>query len=385
LKLNQFSKCLIILMVSFLSCSKEKSVATRQISNDGSNWFIFRGDQQLRGVANTILPDKLKLWWSFETGDDIKSSAVIDGKKIYIGSDDGFVYALNFATGELIWKLAAGSAVEAPPLYVDGGLFVGTQNGEFFAIDASSGKMRWQFKTEGQIKGSANWFTSEKNEIRIVVGSYDNFLYCLNAETGQKVWALETGNFINGAPAILNGKIVFGGCDALLHVLFAEQGNEVSTIEAGSYIAGSAALEDDRAFFGQYEAKFLSADLKLNNIIWEYGDPENGEAFFSSAAVTEDRILVGSRDYSLHCISKADGRKIWSFQTRDVVDSSPVICGDKVVFCSEDGRLYIVNLADGKLIWSYEIGSAIVGSPAVAAGKIAIGAQDGRLYVFGEA
>jgi eukaryotic-like serine/threonine-protein kinase len=384
MKISQLIKYTILLLILFSYCSKEESTDIITTIDQGTEWPIFRGNPELSGISKTTLPDEIKLLWSFKTEDDIKSSPVIGKNRVFIGSNDGFVYALKLSNGKLIWKFDTGDAVEAPPLYLNNAIYIGSLNGLFVALDARTGTVKWKFKTEGQISGSANWFTTAKKETWIIFGSYDNVMYCLNAETGKKVWAFETGNFINGAPAILNGKIVFGGCDAVLHVLSAENGEEDTFLEAGSYIAGSAALENGRAYFGHYEGKFLCGDFEQNKIIWEYEDEEYGDAFFSSPAITKDKVIVGSRDNNLHCINKQNGEKIWIFRTRDIVDSSPVICEQKIVFGSEDGRLYIVNLIDGKQIWSYEIGGAIISSPAVAKGKIVIGADDGRIYTFGE-
>ena len=107
-------------------------------------------------------------------------------------------------------------------------------------------------------------------------------------------------------------------------------------------------------------------------------------AFFSSPAVSKNRVVIGSRDKLVHCIDRKSGEKIWTFQTRDDVDSSPVIAGEQVVVGSNDGRLYVLELRGGDLIWSYEIGDDIVGSPAVTDGHIFVGAEDGRVYAFGE-
>jgi outer membrane protein assembly factor BamB len=41
--------------------------------------------------------------WMFETGGEVWSSASYNGKEIFIGSDDGFVYCLDI-DGKLLWK-----------------------------------------------------------------------------------------------------------------------------------------------------------------------------------------------------------------------------------------------------------------------------------------
>jgi outer membrane protein assembly factor BamB len=177
--------------------------------------------------------------------------------------------------------------------------------------------------------------------------------------------------------------VVFGGCDAQIRLVSLKNGKKIADIDTGSYIAASVAIEADYAYVGNYANKLLCIDLFGREIEWEYGDEYEGAPFFSSPAIGKDRILIGSRDYSLHCIEKKSGKKIWTFMTGGDVDSSPVICGEKVVFGSSDGRVYIVNLRDGKEIWSYEIGAGVTGSPAVAGGMVVIGADDGLIYAFG--
>ncbi len=84
----------------------------------------------------------------------------------------------------------------------------------------------------------------------------------------------------------------------------------------------------------------------------------------------------------MHCVSRDDGKVVWTFQTLGEVDSSPVICGDKVIIGSEDGRLYLLRLSDGKQVWSYEIGQPVTSSPAVANRMVVVGSDDGYVYAF---
>ena len=58
------------------------------------------GSQGLLGIAEGSLPAKLELLWSFKTGGAVKSSAAIQGGKVFVGSTDEQVYGLNFADGK---------------------------------------------------------------------------------------------------------------------------------------------------------------------------------------------------------------------------------------------------------------------------------------------
>lgn len=48
-----------------------------------------------------------KVIWSFGAGGRISQPPVIDGQRVLFGSHDGYAYALNAKTGELVWKFLA--------------------------------------------------------------------------------------------------------------------------------------------------------------------------------------------------------------------------------------------------------------------------------------
>jgi len=345
-------------------------------------WPMFRGSPGLVGVASGRLPESPALLWTFKTGGPVKSSAAIAQGRVFAGSEDGHVYALDLANGQKLWAFKTGGPIESSPLFLEGKVFVGSSDTYLYAIDAARGTEVWKYQTGEKILGAPNWIKDDKSGTPwILAGSYDYKLHCVDAATGKAVWTYETGNYINGSPAVGGGKTMFGGCDALLHVIRLQDGQKIKEVEAGAYIAGSGAVVGDRVYIGQYENEFLCIDTSQGNIVWRYKD--RPFPFFSSPAVANDRVVFGGRDKRLHCVQRSDGKPVWTFTTRGKVDSSPVVCGDRVVVGSDDGRLYVVSLAAGKELWSYEVGQPIGSSPAVVEGKIVIGADDGNVYAFG--
>jgi outer membrane protein assembly factor BamB len=377
--------CLLLFSLLMQSCTQKERIEGQQKNILTASWPIFRGDARLSGVSGEVISDSLKLLWTFQTEDEIKSSPVIGNNLVYIGSTDGKVYSINLIDGQQKWVFDTGNTIEAPPLLVDSTIFIGSLSGMFYALDANSGQLNWQFETDGQILGSANWITPQTGKNKwILVGNYDNFLYCFDSDNGKLKWKYETSNYINGAPATDNKNVIFGGCDELVHIVSGQDGSKVGEVLAGSYIAGSAAFISNHAYLGHYGEKLICIDLEQKKIVWEYGDEKDSGAFFSSPAVSDNYVIIGSRDRYLHCINRENGKRIWRFRTRDDIDSSPVICKNKVVVGSSDGRLYVVDISDGSEIWSYEIGAPVNTSPAIAGGKIVIGAEDGRIYAFGK-
>ena len=74
---------------------------------------MFRGGPALTGVAGGSLPERLDLLWTFKTAGPVKSSAAIVQDRVFIGSDDGNVYALALADGRKVWAFKTGGGVES--------------------------------------------------------------------------------------------------------------------------------------------------------------------------------------------------------------------------------------------------------------------------------
>jgi len=242
-------------------------------------WPSYRGNPELTGQQMWSYQIHWNYYGLFKTGDIIKSSPVVCGDNIFIGSNNGSLYSLS-KSGDLNWEFKTETSIEAPPLYLDSIIFVGSLEGIMFALDANTGGIIWQYSTEGQITGSVNWaYSSDKKSKQIIFGSYDYFLHSLDAKTGKLNWKYETDNYINGAAAT-NGEIaIFGGCDGYLHLVNTNNGSVSDTIDIGTYIASSAAIDDNVAFFGNYDGAFFSVDIsnkksfgimKMQDHIWAH-------------------------------------------------------------------------------------------------------------------
>lgn len=348
-----------------------------------ADWPMHRGGPELRGLAQMAAPVKAELLWQFKGDKPVKGAAAIAGGRVFFGDDGGKVHALDAATGKEQWTFKTAGGIEATPLVLNGTVFIGSSDAFLYALDAGTGALKWKYETGDKILGGANHAKSpDGKSVWILIGSYDANLHCVDASTGKAVWKHATDNYINGTPALTpGGEIIFGGCDSFIHVLQLADGKELRQIESTAYIASSVATADGLGYVGNYGNIVLAFDPKGGEVKWKYRD--RNFPYFSSAAVTADRVILGGRDKRLHCIDRASGKCVWTFQTRGEVESSPVVCGDAIIVGSADGRLYCVALADGKERWAYEIGAPVTASPAVADGRIVVGAEDGSVYCFG--
>jgi len=343
-----------------------------------NNWSQFRGNQSLTGVSQSNVPASLKQLWTYEAGESIESSAAIVGGTVFVGSQKGELVALSLENGSVYWKFPTGNPIgESSPAYNNGVVYIGDLGGWLNAINATDGKKLWAFKANGEIKSSPVVVGD-----RVLIGSYDENLYCLSARNGSVIWKFKTNGPVHSTPGIAEGMAFIAGCDEMFRAIRISDGKEVFNVSSGAYTGASPALRGGFAFYGTFDNEVLGVNLLGRKVDWRYEHPERKFPFYSSAAVTSTRIVVGGRDKFVHGLT-LQGKMAWTFPTRARVESSPAIAGDRVFVGSNDGRFYVLSLNGGAKLWEFDAGSPLSASPAIANGRIVIGSQDGRLYCFG--
>jgi outer membrane protein assembly factor BamB len=342
------------------------------------NWSQFRGNQRLTGVSASTVPNDLKLLWTFEAGDPIESSAAIVGSTVFVGTQKGELVSLNLDNGAVYWRYHVDSPIgESSPAYSNGVVYIGDLGGWFHAVNATDGKKLWAFKAGSEIKSSPVVVGD-----RVLIGSYDQHLYCISTRNGSLIWKVKTNGPVHSTPSVSGGLAFIAGCDELFRAIRVADGKEMFTVSSGAYTGASPALLSDAAYYGTFDNEVLMVSLTDKSIVWRYQHPQRKFPFYSSAAVTRDRIVVGGRDKLIHGLTSA-GKAAWTFATNARVESSPAIADGRVFVGSNDGRFYVLNLNTGGKLWEFNAGGPLSASPAIARGRIVIGSQDGRLYCFG--
>ena len=353
---------------------------------DLDTWPTFRGDARLSGYRDVSIAERPKLLWSYDSGATITSTAAIVGGKVWVGTQEGHLLALDLQTsepveraGKLLWKYESeGAPIQSSPGVADGKVYFGDDYGIFHAVDAETGKKVWSRDTEGMEIISSAVFHGDS----VLFGGYDNFIWALDRKSGKVRWKIETGGPVHGTLAIADGRTYASGCDALLHIIDIEAQKEEASIELPDYSAASPSVVGDRLFLGLNSGSVFGIDWKERKVAWTYTHPKRVFPYSSSAAVHGGRLYVGGEDKMLHCLDQATGEEIWSFPTRARIECSPVVARDRVIFGSGDKNLYVLSAGEGREVWRFEGDGAFAASPALAQGRLVISSDAGVVYCF---
>lgn len=136
---------------------------------------------------------------------------VVDGGRVYfmtVNMDNiGFLYAIDQATHELVWRAAVPAEVFTAPTASGGLLMWGALDGVFYAVSADTGEPAWKYET-----GDAIFTAAAVAGDRVYVGSVDKNLYALDVQTGLMQWQFRAESPVS-SPAIKDG-IIYVGTEA---------------------------------------------------------------------------------------------------------------------------------------------------------------------------
>lgn len=83
------------------------------------------------------------------TGSQVQSSPTVSGGIVYVGSNDGKLYALNATPGAKKWSYTTGGQVSSSPAFANGTVYVGSYDGYVYALKAGTGALVWKYLTSG--------------------------------------------------------------------------------------------------------------------------------------------------------------------------------------------------------------------------------------------
>ena len=300
------------------------SVSEREALN---SWLSFRGNSSLQGFANVDIPAEPQLLWTVEHNQRSVSSPIVINGTVFWCDRRGKITGVS-AGGEITFEYDFATAVEAPLMAHDSVLYVARIDGILTALSLRTGEALWEYETDGQLSGSVN-ILSEGGKQYVLFGSYDYFLYCLDAATGVLISRFESNYYINGAIALSGRYALFGGCDALIRKVDVIAGVMTDSIQLETYVPASPALNNKYAFVGDHGGTIYRIDLNTMNPDTLYHS-KNDDSFLSTPAINNGQVVFYGSDKHIRMVSE-NGAEIWKFLIGDTNESSPVLTRNHVL------------------------------------------------------
>jgi len=299
--------------------------------------------------------------------------------------------------GKEAWRFATGHAVVASPVVADGNVYVGSTDGNLYALDATSGEELWRFEATAGITSSA-----AVSADTVFFQAEDNKIYAIHRDSGQLAWVYATGpdlpytSFIENelwdywtASPLLSGKmLVVGSGDGVLYALDPASGEKRWSFETGGRIRSTAVTDGHTVYVGSFDGRLYALDLEAGEPEWSF--TTRGNEYFpvgsiqASPVIAGDLVIFGSRDFYVYALDRRSGEEVWAVEVAGSwVTSTAAIKEDRIVIGSSDGQsVSCLDRASGTEIWTRKVGSNLFSSPAIADGTVYIGNFDGYILAL---
>ena len=237
---------------------------------------------------------------------------------------------------DYLWRYETGDYVRSSPAIVDGVVYFGSVDNYLYAVDADSGELRWRYETGDSVDSSPAAVDGV-----VYFGSVDNYLYAVDAASGELRWRYETGDSVDSSPAAVDGVVYFGSTDNYLYAVDAASGELRWRYETEDAVVSSPVVVDGVVYFGSTDNYLYAVDAVTGTLRWRY---ETGDSVGSSPAVVDGIVYFGSTDDHLYAVDAVTGTLRWWYQTEHGVVSSPAVV-DSIVYFSIGDYLYAVDAA----------------------------------------
>lgn len=245
----------------------------------------------------------------------IVASPLQVGDRVFVGTADNHIIALDATNGTLIWDFEVGNSVWGQPAYKDDTIFVAVLDKKVYAIDAASGEPVWN--EPATLDGALASRPVVDSDL-VYVTSFDGQLHALSMSSGELVWSAEGQDWIWGAPALVDGVVYFVDVQGNVYAVDGKTGEEMWSQSLGLQVDTGPVVVNDKIYIAS-----------------------QGSA--------------GTAQGMLTALDIADGRQLWQQTTPGALHTTPVVVEDSIVVAleSESALLIGFDLETGSQQWQY--------------------------------
>jgi len=347
--------------------------------------------------------------WSFFTDGPVRLAPSVSEGKVYIGSDDGRMYCLDGATGELVWKhrpvpierqvvgngrmmslwpVRTGVLVEDGVAYFCAGLFP-AQGLYVCAVDAADGSELWSNGPVYELDRLSPQGYLLASETKLYVPAGRGRPVVLDRRDGTYVRTL---NSTGGTYALLTKDMLVSGPASSTLTLSEEAGDTFATFqgrrmivtEQVSYLLTDTelcALDRVKRQAIMNERNTISADRK--KLAARLSDLRKKRADASTRALKEiDKEITHVRESIVKFDRRLKELRGSEYKWRQPCNNpDSMILAGNVLFAGGDGAVVAFDTANGDEVWTGKVMGRAYGL-AVANGRLFVSTDSGAIHCF---
>lgn len=429
-------------------------------------WPTYLGSIRRDGYSNEQLGTHLKLQWSYQSPakprkawegpraepiegkemrhrvdfDDALQVVMQDGRVYFGSSVDHYVYCVDAASGEPIWKFYTEGPVRLAPTLSNGKVYFGSDDGKVYCLNAEDGEIIWQHRVgirDERLLARGEMISRWPIRTGVLIDSgiayfgagvfpHETVYLCAaHADTGEIIWKNDAISQKNAGRndlspqgyLLANEDLLFVPSGRSLPVGVSRETGEIVHQEkhawrtdAGGVVGGTKALLGDGQVYAGGPHHFLAMDQQtgLEGEAWIDGRQmalSDEHAFIATgtqivsvdrdvhaeASKEKQKWFMKAREYrripDKLADAKAEMKKFagigveWSFEAE--YDDALIACQNLVIVGGQD-KVIALDRNSGELQWQFDVVGNVRGL-ALSDGLLTVSTDAGRIYAFSSA
>ena len=299
-------------------------------------------------IWQTDVRENTTFWpWESDISAKLSGGILQAYGKIFIGSEHGYLTALDRETGEIVWRKTVPGEVLSKPAAGDGLIFVNLGSGKLLALHPDTGEERWSHEQEVPaltLRGQSSPTVANGG---VLVGLETGKLSVFISESGYSAWSSEI--------ATAKGSSEF---ERLVDV-------DTQPLISGPY-----------AYAIAYNGNLAAVDIRSGNVVWkrEYSS-------YREMSMDAQTIYVVDSNGVVYALDKTSGIERWSQPAlRGWYLTGPAVAGNYLALGDQEGYLHWLNKESGELVSREDFDSSgFFVEPIVADDKLILYTRDGEV------
>ncbi len=295
--------------------------------------------------------------WSYDIRRDGKQVSfhgdpLVTDDLILIGTDHscvpdgiGHVYAFERDSGKVRWKYKS-TSVPTDIVQIGSNAFFGSFQDQWSSVDLRSGKLNWSFSTGATNPECHIPKAPVADGSRLFIAGLDGVVYSLDALSGRITWKRKLPAAPSTGLAINDKTIYVGTDDQRIYRLNAETGAVISKLVLEAKPVGRLALANDSLFMFLENASerighIVSVDSKLAGVRWMQRSSPDWAS--ERPHLWKEFVAAGNCRGELAAFRATDGAPQWNLSLKGCIRS--IGTSDKMLFAGvQEGTIYAYEL-----------------------------------------
>ncbi|MHC1767448.1 MAG: PQQ-binding-like beta-propeller repeat protein [Verrucomicrobiia bacterium] len=401
------------------------------VEADGSLFHATEG-----GDCYRIDPESGGVSWRRSIGTTLRKQLSVHGNRVHLGGADGRIRCLAAATGDPVWEYKTDGEVGCTPVVSEGVVFAASEDHRVYALDAASGGLLWSRDLGTELSsialGEGLLFVKSCDKPTLFGAGAQTIhrIFALDKRTGDSCWLHDLEDTPYGEPLVSDGLIYIGGRSHWMSA-FEVARDEAAGVRAadiwfekgavheklGDDAAAIRCWESCRRTYPAHERSLLALarayrkgghrveemtvlqdyletpvrdreerarwELRLQDVSgfrWKQfiGRPSGFLGLFSEPSapvVVEDRVYIGSPSGGVCAIDARNGSVLWKLPTPYGIYCTVAVCEDHLYLGTRDpnantGRCWAICRNTGESLWELAVKSGAESQPLLSGERV---------------